>query len=97
MTGGVAARDEKPDRSSTQHLLRWLLLDDAQEPRPGVLLLDDGGSDEGSRTPADTGSRPLRQSRRAETETPVTGRVIGRLGGDVRPVRLVPGLATGWL
>jgi hypothetical protein len=33
----------------------------------------------------------------ARNETPVTGRVIGRLGGDVRPVRLVPGLATGWL
>jgi hypothetical protein len=44
MTGGVAAGDEKPDRSSTQHLLRWLLLDDAQEPRPGVLLLDDRSS-----------------------------------------------------
>jgi hypothetical protein len=62
MTGGVAARDEKPDRSSTQHLLRWLLLDDAQEPRPGVLLLDatstggtDGNGDRGSvsrRSPA---------------------------------------------
>jgi len=39
----------------------------------------------------------LRETGSRIHETPVTGRVIGRLGDGVRPVRLVPGLAAGWL
>jgi len=38
---------------------------------------------------------PGKRAQRLSAETAVTVRVIPRLGGDVRPVRLVLGLAAG--